>query len=126
MARLNDDELATPMADGWTLAAVLAHLTFWDRRAVLLVERWQRGGVCASPADIDAINDSAKAQWLALPPRIAAQQAVEAARAADAALDAAGPDLLQQIVHMGSSINISRAVHRDEHLHEIEQRLQRK
>jgi hypothetical protein len=124
VARLSNAELMTPMAAGWTVAAVLAHLAFWDRRAAQLVERWQQEGVGPSAADIDAVNDAAKAQWLALPPRVAAEQAIEAARAADAALDAASPDLLQRIVDLGDPINPRRGVHRNEHLDEIEHTLQ--
>jgi len=122
--RLTDAELGTTLNDGWTVAAVLAHLAFWDRRAANLVERWLRQGIGRSDADVDAINDAAKAQWLALPPRVAAQQAAEAARTIDAALDAA-PDLVEQIVAIGYPINPSRAVHRREHLDEIERALAR-
>ena len=120
--RLTDAELGTALSDGWTVAGVLAHLAFWDRRAVILVERWRKQGIGRSDADIDAINDAAKADWLALPPRVAAHQALEAARAIDAALDAA-PALVEQIVAIGYPINPSRAVHRREHLDEIERAL---
>jgi uncharacterized damage-inducible protein DinB len=123
VARLGDDELMTQMADGWTVAATLAHLAFWDRRAALLIERWQRDGVGASAADVDAVNDAAKAQWLALPPRVAAEQAVEAAQAADAALEASSRELVQQIVDIGYPINIRRGIHRGQHLDEIERSL---
>ena len=122
--RLSDAELTRQIDDGWTVAAVLAHLAFWDRRAAVLVERWRRMGVERSEADADAINDAAKAQWLALPPRVAAEQAVEAARAIDAALDAA-PDLVEHIVRSGPPVNVSRAVHRREHLDQIERALAR-
>ena len=122
--RLSDPELTRQMDDGWSVAAVLAHLAFWDPRAAVLVERWRRTGVGRSEADADAINDAARAQWLALPPRVAAEQAVEAARAIDAALDAA-PDLVEQIVRSWSPVNVSRAVHRGEHLDPIERALAR-
>src|SRR5919199_6983267 len=87
VARLSDEQLAQPMPDGWTVAGLLAHLAFWDNRAAVLVERWRRSGVGRSEADVDAVNDAAKPQWLALQPRRAAEGAVEAARAADSALD---------------------------------------
>jgi len=117
--RLTDAELASPLSDGWTVAAVLAHLAFYDRRAAILVARWQKQGIGRSDSDVDAINDTAKTDWLALPPRKAAQLAVEAARAIDAALDAA-PELVDQIVAIGYPINPARAVHRRDHLDEIE------
>jgi hypothetical protein len=39
VARLDDAELAYPLGDEWTVAAVLAHLAFWDRRAAILLAR---------------------------------------------------------------------------------------
>ena len=120
VARLSDAELLTPMPDGWTVAAVLAHLAFWDGRAAYLVDLWQTTGARPSEADPDPVNNAAKPQWLALPPRIAATQAVEAARKADSALDAASPALLEQILAAGPPISLSRAEHRREHLDEIE------
>jgi Mycothiol maleylpyruvate isomerase N-terminal domain len=35
VTRLNDADLARPMPTGWTIAAILAHLAFWDQRALL-------------------------------------------------------------------------------------------
>jgi predicted protein tyrosine phosphatase len=123
--QLSDSDLPKPLPDGWTIAGVLAHLAFWDQRAAFLVERWQRQGVGRSDADVEAVNNAAKPQWLALPPRVAAAQAVEAARTADAALDAAPLALIDQIVAVGSPINVSRAAHRREHLDDIERALSR-
>ena len=40
--RLTDAELARPLDAGWTVAAVLAHVAFWDQRALTLIERWER------------------------------------------------------------------------------------
>ena len=117
--RLSDEDLARPMPDGWTIAAVLAHLAFWDNRAALLVERWRQAGVGPSPIDVHVVNDAAKPQWLALAPRAAAEGAVQAARVADGALDTADETLLQQIAALGE-INLSRALHRAEHLDQIE------
>jgi hypothetical protein len=122
--RLSDAQLAQALPDGWTVAAVLAHLAFWDNRAAVLVERWRRSGVGPSEADVDVINDALKPQWLALAPRVAAEGAVQAARAADAALDALDQAFLQQIV-AANAINVSRALHRAEHLDQIEEALPR-
>jgi hypothetical protein len=120
VGRLSDAELMTPLPDGWTVASVLAHLAFWDQRAAVLMERWQDSSPGPSEADVEAVNNASKPQWLALQPRVAATLAVEAARAADAAMDAASPRLIEQIIAAGPPIAISRAEHRREHLEEIE------
>src|SRR2546425_9618356 len=86
--RLTDAELARPLDAGWTVAAVLAHVAFWDQRALTLIERWERDGRGSTPRpidgnDVDWINDSAKALCLALPPRAAARLAVATSEAVD-------------------------------------------
>jgi len=43
LAGRSDAELARPMAAGWTIAGVLGHLAFWDQRALILLEHWEKG-----------------------------------------------------------------------------------
>ena len=74
IARLSDDDLARPMPAGWTVAAVLAHIGFWDARAIFLLDKWQTVQPSKAdwePEDIQWINDAAKPLCLALPPRAA-------------------------------------------------------
>jgi DinB family protein len=123
--RLSEDELRRPLPAGWTIAAVLAHLAFWDQRILVLLERWERG---ADPrrldaADVDWINDSAKALCLALPPRAAARLAVSVAEAVDRTLESLPGERLAANTAAGSPINLLRAQHRQEHLDEIERSL---
>jgi Mycothiol maleylpyruvate isomerase N-terminal domain len=127
VGKLDDAALGRPMPAGWTVAAVLAHLAFWDERTVLLSEQLRRG---AAVPQIDAgsvewINDAAKPMQLALPPRRAATLAVEAARAADQAVATLSDELLQKNAAAGNPINTLRAEHRREHLDEIEHALAR-
>lgn len=118
----SDADLARPMPAGWTVAAVLAHLAFWDERVRILFERWQAAGVAPAPevaSDIDWINDAAKPMFLALPPRRAADLAVSLARAADRAVETLSDEMLARNVAAGTPLNLVRAVHRREHLDEI-------
>lgn len=120
--RLSDEELRRPMADGWTVAAVLAHIGFWDARAIYSLGKWARG-VEPSEADyehehVDWINNSAKPLCLALPPRDAARLALQLAREADGKLKALSDEIVSLIRAVGP-FNVSRAEHRKEHLDEI-------
>lgn len=120
VARLSDAELERPLANGWTVVAVLAHLAFWDRRALLLVERWERTGAQETPEDPETVNNAALPQWLALPPRVAAEQAIQAADAIDAKLASLGDMMLESLLRLRSGINLNRGdAHRSEHLDEI-------
>ena len=125
VTRLDDADLARPMPAGWTVAAVLAHLAFWDQRLLALLEQCERTGNAAMPealreADIDWINDAAKPLMLALPPRAAAHLAVSIAEALDRKLEALPDDFLARNAAAGTPLNAVRAHHRRQHLDEIE------
>lgn len=125
--RLSDRELAGAMEAGWTVAGVLAHLAFWDQRIVALLDRWDGGRGTPPPADdqaaVDWINDAGKPLCLALPPRVAARMAVDAAMAADERVAALSEAQLRAIGAGDHPINPLRAEHRREHLDEIEHAL---
>ena len=123
--RLSDGDLARPLDAGWTVGAVLAHLAFWDQRALILIERWEKEGARTPPPsisakDVDWINDSAKALCLALAPRAAARLAVTTAEAIDRRVESLSSELVAANTAAGSPLNLLRAEHRREHLNEIE------
>ena len=127
VTRLSDEELSRPMPAGWTVAAVLAHIGFWDARAIFLLDKWG-GGVEPStadyePEDVDWVNDAAKPLCLALAPRDAAQLALRLAAEADGKVEALSDAMLATIRAAGSPFNLSRANHRKEHLDDIERAL---
>lgn len=125
--RLSDEELALAMDDGWTVAAVLVHAAFWDYRIVSWLRRWGPDGGGPDPTyegeDVDWVNDSNKPIFLAIPPRTAARIAVDAAEAADRAVEEVSEELLLRIERAGFIVNPERWDHRREHLDEIEQAL---
>lgn len=121
--RLSDEDLGRPLEGGWTVATLLAHLAFWDRRQLLLLQRWEREGVGPSPVDVDAVNEAVRALSAAIPPRAAAQLAVEAAEAVDRELEQLPPDLVAAIEAAGTVRALRRSMHRREHLDQIERAL---
>jgi hypothetical protein len=125
--RLSDEQLRRPLPAGWTVAAVLAHLAFWDQRTLVLLEQWDKGTTPRplDAADVDWINDSSKALCLALPPRAAAQLAVATADAVDRKVQTLSDDRLAAIGAAGNRVNLRRCEHRREHLDEIEHTLGR-
>ena len=128
VGRLSDEDLKRAMPDGWTVAGVLAHLAFWDQRAYLLLDRWQRERVtppAGDGADVDWINDAAKPMFLALSPRRAAELAVGIAETADRKVAALPDDLVSRNASLGTPVTLVRANHRREHLDEIEKALKR-
>ena len=123
VARLSDADLQRSVGHGWTVATTLVHLAFWDLRAVILIDRYEKEGVKASPADVDVVNDAVRALGAAMPPRAAARLAIEAAEAADRRVEALSDRVLDAVAAAGTPFNPSRHVHRAEHLDEIERAL---
>src|SRR3712207_1662141 len=71
---LDDEQLGQPLGDGRTIASILGHIAFWDRRTLVLLERWTRGdeqpsAAAAEPEDVHWLNDTAQAFFLAMAPR---------------------------------------------------------
>lgn len=125
--RLSDEDLRRSMPAGWTIAAVFAHMAFWDARILFLLDRWA-GGASPSkddwePPNIDWVNDSAKVLCLALPVRTAANLALSTAETVDRRVAAMSDELIEQNEKAGGPVNLFRAEHRREHLDEIERAL---
>lgn len=122
--RLTDTDLALSTDYGWTIAALLAHLAFWDQRMVVILNRWKENGLDESPIDSMAVNDSLKMICHALEPRTAAELALFAAEHIDAELDTLTPEFVKQIEeHIEANsiqFRMNRSLHRNGHLNDIE------
>jgi hypothetical protein len=118
-ARLTDAELQHPVGEHWTIAIVLAHLAFWDRRVMYVLDKTQRDGKLFIPEIDIFVNDLSLPLWAAIPPRAAAQIAIETAAALDQQLEQFTPALLEEIYTYNKRW-VVRALHRNEHLDEAE------
>ncbi|MBF6613747.1 MAG: maleylpyruvate isomerase N-terminal domain-containing protein [Chloroflexi bacterium] len=126
VASLSDEQLARDVRDdGWTVAAMLAHLAFWDRMRFACWELWEQGDTnrhFSTDVEQDMINSAGFAQWLALPPREAARQAVEAAEAVDRKIASLPADRLDAYMKGGGKHEhrmVDRSIHRKAHIDEI-------
>src|SRR5512141_3323849 len=96
VSRLTDTDLALATHYGWTVAALLAHLAFWDHRMSVILKRWQENGLDPSPIDSMAVNDALREICHALEPRTAASLALVAAEKIDREFDALSDDFVKQ------------------------------
>jgi hypothetical protein len=121
--RLSGEDLMRPMDAGWTVAGVLAHIAQWDSLALYLVNKFESGvepyNIGWGREDVDWINGMSKPMCLAMPPHLAAQFALQIAEQTDARMASLSDELLEKIIAVGPPFNISRAVHRKEHLDDI-------
>ena len=126
VGRLGDSDLALPVGvDGWTVSSTLAHLAFWDN---VVVERWklfdQRGAFTdmAEPV-FDILNAAALEQWRALPPRLAADQAIAAAEAVAGRIAGLSAAATEAAVTTRRHFMVDRTIHWAPHLGEIDRAL---
>ena len=122
VSRLSDADLRRPLGEGWTVSTALAHVAFWDRRTLGMLERWEHGEA-PSPADPVGLNAALLPEWLALPPHEAARLVVEAAEAVDRKAEARSAELVEKVVATGELWRLARALPRWEHLDQIERAL---
>ncbi len=119
--RLRSADLSHPVGPDWTVAIALAHLAFWDQRVLFVLDRTKKEGKLV-PADLDSsiVNDIALSTWKIVPGQEAARLAVETAVALDQRLGAFPEALLEQ-VNEHNPRWVTRSLHRNEHLDEIDQ-----
>jgi len=117
--QLSDEQLSHPMEGGWTVSSILGHLAFWDYRALVLIEKWQKDGIGPSPMDTDIVNEVTRKFLMAISPRKAAQIAIESAAAIDHAIEQLSPEMTTAIDTIGKTVHLNRADHRRVHLGEI-------
>jgi Mycothiol maleylpyruvate isomerase N-terminal domain len=118
-ARLSDAELQHPVGEHWTIAMVFAHLAFWDRRVLYVLDKTERDGKLFIPQIDIVVNDLSLPLWAAIPPREAVRIAIEAAEALDKRLEDFTPALLEEIYNYQKRW-VVRSLHRGEHLDEAE------
>ena len=120
--RVDDEALAAPANEYWTVAGVLGHMAYWDSRVLVLAEKIDRGEPWLASDEEpggDWLNDSTRPIIHAIEPRRAAQLALEIAeevdgRVAELPLNRMAP------LDPDSPIWPARGDHRGEHLDELE------
>ncbi len=123
-ARLSDEEMLHPVGQHWTVAIVFAHLAFWDRRVLYVLDRTQEDRRLFIPNLDIVVNDISLPLWAAIPPRPAAQLAIATAQELDQRLIDFPPALLEEIYTYNRRW-VVRSLHRNEHLDEAEAALER-
>lgn len=100
------------------VAIALTHLAFWDRRVMRVFNLTEREGRLVAPEIDISVNDWSLPLWAAIPPRAAAQIAVETTESLDARLEGF-PAALFEAVRNHNKRWVFRAMHRNEHLDEV-------
>ena len=122
VTRLSDAMLARPIGHDWTISIALAHLAFWDRLWLGKFEEAERINAFNPPslgASVNALNDGMLVWWQSIAPAQVKYEVLAAAEAVDQKA-ANLPDWLVEAILAARPRTLIRAVHRREHLAEIE------
>jgi hypothetical protein len=122
VSRITDEELKLPYyKEGWTVAAGLAHLAFWDQYGLAVLRRWKQDGVVAhSHSDSNAVNDAFFNIALAMPPGLTGRLAVAAAEEIDREIGTLSAQFVKAVEALNEPFRLYRSIHRKLHLDEIE------
>ena len=125
VARLTDADLGRPMSEGWTVGVGLLHLAFWDRLFFSKFEEWERTGEVHIPPMrdlVDGINQAMLPWWRTVAPLQAKHEVVAAAEAVDRKAETLPAPLIEALLAVRPR-SLTRAVHRRQHLDQIERAL---
>src|SRR5689334_14840008 len=120
---LTDAEMQTKVGEHWTVGIVFAHLAWWDRRVMYVLDMTEKNGKLFIPEIDIFVNDLSLPLWAAVPPREAARIAIETSETLDKRLEGFSPALLEEIYAYNKRW-VERALHRGEHLDEVDAALQ--
>jgi len=123
-ASLTDQEMQTRVGEHWTVSMALAHLAFWDRRVLCVLDMTAKEGKLSTPQIDIVVNDLSLPFWAAISPREAARIAVETSEELDRRLEEYPQDLLEEIYNFNQRWVI-RALHRNQHLDEVDAALKK-
>ncbi len=122
VARLSDEEMQTKVGEHWTVAIALAHLAWWDRRVMYALDMTEHDGKLFILEINIVVNDLSLPLWAVIPPRDAARICIETSEMLDKQLEEYSPELLEEIFSYNKRW-VMRALHRNEHLDEVDMAL---
>lgn len=119
MRALSEAQFARRVGEHWTVTMALAHLGFWERRVIFVLEGTAREGKVYQLELHGDLNDLLLPFWAVIPGREAARLALEMAEEADRRLAEFPPVLLER-VYVYNPRWVDRYLHRNAHLDEVE------
>ena len=123
-AGLTDEELQTRVGEHWTVSIALAHIAWWERRVMYVLDMTTKEGKLVIPNIDTIVNDISLPFWAAIPAREVAHIAIETSENVDKQLEVYPQNLLEEIYNQNKRFVI-RALHRNEHLDEVDAALRR-
>jgi len=117
--RCSDEDMQIKVGEHWTVAIVFAHIAWWDRRVMYVLDMTEKNGTVFIPEIDIFVNDLSLPLWAAIPASEAVRIAMESAEAVDKRLEDY-PEILRDEIFNYNKRWVIRALHRNEHLDEAD------
>ena len=114
---LTDEQMQTKVGEHWTVSIVYAHIAWWERRVMYVLDMTKKEGKLFVPQIDIFVNDLSLPLWAVVPAREAVRIAMENAEAVDKRLENYPQAFLEELFNYNKRWVI-RALHRNEHLDE--------
>jgi hypothetical protein len=124
LASLTDEQLQTRVGEHWTVSIALAHIAFWEKRVIYVLDITEKNGKLTFPEIDVVVNDLSLPLWAAIPPREALHIAIEACEEVDKRLETYPQKLLEEVYGKYERW-VFRSLHRNEHLDEVDAALKK-
>ncbi len=124
LASLTDEQLQTRVGEHWTVSIALAHIAFWEKRVMYVLEITEKNGKLTFPEIDLVVNDLSLPLWAVIPPREALRIAIEACEEVDKRLETYQQKLLEEVYGKYERW-VFRSLHRNEHLDEVDAALKK-
>jgi len=121
--RLDAEQFAVRLTNGWTVAGALAHIAVWDRQRLCLMRRWSAGVDCHGAYDGEVFNETLQPILELIPGDRIAAAAVQVAEEVDAFLLEVSDEVVAAALARPDKPNLDRGSHRGYHLDQIERAL---
>ena len=117
-AEISERDLMQSLPNGWPVFVALAHIAFWDRRVIHILETSKDGKWNVPPLDVQ-LNDILAPILRAIPPKDAAALAVQTAGTLDRMLEECSVESLDALQNLNPRF-VNRSLHRNNHLDSME------
>jgi hypothetical protein len=119
VGNLPDETLLAELPNGWTIAVTLAHLAFWDQKVIYTLDLKLKEPAAAPIYFDDSLNDILAPVLAAISPANAVELALRTAAVLDDQLAGCPLELFEKMDQENHRW-VERALHRNEHLNDVE------
>ena len=116
---LTDEQMQTKVGEHWTVSIIYAHIAFWERRVMYVLDMTEKDGKLFVPQIDIFVNDLSLPLWAVVPAREAVRIALENVEALDKRLENYPQVFLEELFNYNKRWVI-RALHRNDHLDEAD------